>query len=687
MSTETDKLNSVNPQEPSPPVNGFSVGNHLTNQSNNFLEAQEDEAKILDLIDQLRDLRGEEIQGELPQVIVCGAQSSGKSSVLRAITGIPFPKAEGTCTRFVTRVTLAHSKSHSVEVRISPSQPDDARAARLRAFSEKTEETTTLPTFLERAFQRAYDAIYQDIPSERLFTGDTVLVNIRGPDRRPIQLLDLPGLMGADREGEKHEVQRIVRDHMSKEHTLILAVIKATEDVNGTGAEVLAWCRGERSAAGTYEAGFDPNGRRTIGVLTCPDHTEARRNQWMKVLRGEPAFGYNNQWHVVRNSRPEEDMRHRDSLEEEFFAEGPWSDIIQEKRGVFSLKERVRKWLFEKSKAQLPKLRKRLKQDLEMLVTQLRSEGAPLHPDDLVRIFRERTITLRERARDHARGIYEDDIIRGFPIGSNAHLRSRVVEEGEGFRDNVIRYGHKWKTLVVPPLPDQNPDLMSIAKSADVPSEWQGSQTRYTDEDQEVADWKEKIQKRRGREIQGEISIDHINYFFWEMSDSWVTIGRWHAERIFGYCLSYFEVVTSKVFEQTHGLYGKQGFSNSTEIGQRIIAVYIRPELERRRFEALCTLQDLEEDRRSPLINYELSYLARRRDFRNRRKFRSTMKAQEAIPKKSSIDPTGLARAMNEYTQDDDWREKTVDFLHAMWEHYMVGSLHPPMTQDGSYRL
>lgn len=39
---------------------------------------------------------------DLPQLVVVGHQSSGKSSVLEGLTGLPFPRDSGLCTRFAT---------------------------------------------------------------------------------------------------------------------------------------------------------------------------------------------------------------------------------------------------------------------------------------------------------------------------------------------------------------------------------------------------------------------------------------------------------------------------------------------------------------------------------------------------------------------------------------------------------
>lgn len=59
------------------------------------------ENQFLDVVDAIRD-HDLNRQLSLPQLVVCGKQSSGKSSVLEAITRVPFPRSDTTCTRFVT---------------------------------------------------------------------------------------------------------------------------------------------------------------------------------------------------------------------------------------------------------------------------------------------------------------------------------------------------------------------------------------------------------------------------------------------------------------------------------------------------------------------------------------------------------------------------------------------------------
>ena len=60
------------------------------------LQSQE-QAGLLDAIDQLRR---ENIDAEIgiPQIVVCGDQSNGKSSLLEAIAQVPFPAGSGAVT-------------------------------------------------------------------------------------------------------------------------------------------------------------------------------------------------------------------------------------------------------------------------------------------------------------------------------------------------------------------------------------------------------------------------------------------------------------------------------------------------------------------------------------------------------------------------------------------------------------
>ena len=74
-----------------------------------------EQIRLLDLVDSLRAEGLSEFTA-LPQLIVCGDQSSGKSSLLEAISGVPFPRKDNLCTRFATEVILRRAVESEIKV-------------------------------------------------------------------------------------------------------------------------------------------------------------------------------------------------------------------------------------------------------------------------------------------------------------------------------------------------------------------------------------------------------------------------------------------------------------------------------------------------------------------------------------------------------------------------------------------
>jgi len=78
----------------------------------------------LDLLDSVDCLRSQGIShyASLPQIIVCCDQSSGKSSVLEAISGVSFPVKSNLSTQFPTELDLRKTPQIGVSVSIVPHQ-------------------------------------------------------------------------------------------------------------------------------------------------------------------------------------------------------------------------------------------------------------------------------------------------------------------------------------------------------------------------------------------------------------------------------------------------------------------------------------------------------------------------------------------------------------------------------------
>jgi hypothetical protein len=109
-------------------VTGPEIRNKISrgdvNITGSLEELQTDEQRrILDTVAQVRKCGLESILS-LPQLVVCGDQSAGKSSVLEALTEIPFPRNDNLCTRFATEIILRRAPNNSLTIKIIP---DDQR--------------------------------------------------------------------------------------------------------------------------------------------------------------------------------------------------------------------------------------------------------------------------------------------------------------------------------------------------------------------------------------------------------------------------------------------------------------------------------------------------------------------------------------------------------------------------------
>jgi GTPase SAR1 family protein len=155
--------------------------------------------ELLDVINELRSLGLARVL-DLPQLIVCGDQSSGKSSVLEAISRVRFPVDSGLCTLFATEVTLRRSPHESARVTIQPgpSRTTEAEKRKLSQFEARLSSTAELPRLIKEAKEWMGP---QENGFNTGFTDDILRIEVSGPDQADLTLVDLPGLIHAKPEG------------------------------------------------------------------------------------------------------------------------------------------------------------------------------------------------------------------------------------------------------------------------------------------------------------------------------------------------------------------------------------------------------------------------------------------------------------------------------------------------------
>ena len=189
---------------------------------------------MLDTIDEIRTTLGglkgasdqadfyEEILAVLPQFVAVGPQSAGKSSVIRRVSGVALPEASTLCTRVATMVQMRRDNKNTVEVLLQG--PDSGPDA------DQTFDCETGPDSVRDAVARAQAKALRMRGQETQFVDShTVLVKVRGPERRNVTLVDLPGFHTAD-DTDTKTVNAMVKRYVEMPGTLALHVVKGDQD-------------------------------------------------------------------------------------------------------------------------------------------------------------------------------------------------------------------------------------------------------------------------------------------------------------------------------------------------------------------------------------------------------------------------------------------------------------------------
>lgn len=171
-----------------------------------------DQLNLLDSIDQLRS-EGISRYVSLPQIIVCGDQSAGKSSVLEAISGVSFPVQSNTCTRFPTELILRRTPQATSSVCIVPdASRTEAEKLSLAVLSRELEGYDGLGEMIEAAKEAMGIREHG-----KTFSKDLLRIEITGPERSHLTIVDLPGLIhsptGSQTDDDVELIKGVVRKY------------------------------------------------------------------------------------------------------------------------------------------------------------------------------------------------------------------------------------------------------------------------------------------------------------------------------------------------------------------------------------------------------------------------------------------------------------------------------------------
>ncbi|RYP44005.1 hypothetical protein DL768_009490 [Monosporascus sp. mg162] len=327
---------------------------------------------LLRVVNQLQDLVFNTIGTDsldLPQIVVVGSQSAGKSSVLENIVGRDFlPRGSGIVTRRPLILQL-------INVEEDDSEPD-LHAAYRNPNQARRSEWAEFQHIPSRKFTDFGD-VKREIEAET----SRVAGNNKGINRQPINLkiysphvlnltlVDLPGLtkvpIGDQPPDIEKQTRTLISEYIAKPNSIILAVSPANVDIVNSEALKLA-------------RHVDPLGRRTIGVLTKVDLMDHGTNA-LDILSGRVyplKLGFigvvNRSQQDIQGNRPMEEAL---KAESEFFRHHPAYRNIASRCGTQYLAKTLNQTLMSHIRERLPDIKARLNTLMGQTQQELASYG------------------------------------------------------------------------------------------------------------------------------------------------------------------------------------------------------------------------------------------------------------------------------------------------------------------------
>lgn len=460
-------------------------------------------SELLDIIDNLR-AQGLNDHVDLPQLIVCGDQSSGKSSVLAAISGVPFPKRDNLCTRFATEVILRrHDELDTVRISASIVTGDfkhQGHHLSNGSFNHDLESMDQLPDTLEKA------AAAMGVGNNgSAFSPSILRLEVRGPQMPQLTIVDLPGLIHSENRYQSAEdiglVTELVEHYMAQERSIILAVVSAKNDY----ANQIVLTKARK---------VDPDGQRTLGIITKPDTLSpgsSGESSFLSLAKNRDvrfALG----WHVVRNQDSNQASHgDRDQAEASFFETTHWSQLGVSHRGISALRHRLSEVLFQQIAKELPAMIREILDSIEVTEAELIRMGRSRTSDFQKQLFvMELAQKYGSRAHAACEGLYDDPFLAENSGGEKQSRRLRAIIQNA----NIV-FAKKMQEL---PL--------GISPHRPAP----GARADYTNQ-HIVASARHLISSHRGKELPGTFNPLLVGPLFRELSKSWPALASDHVEK------------------------------------------------------------------------------------------------------------------------------------------------------------
>jgi len=346
---------------------------------------------LIQIVNKLQDIfsvLGEQQIVDLPQIVVVGTQSSGKSSVLESIVGRSFlPRGTGMVTRAPLVIQMIRYTEETKKSMLMSNNFDNSEN------SENSENITEWVEFLHKPnyYYSNFDSVSKEIEhttndltkTNKGITKKQIVLKVH-TNRYNLTFVDLPGMtkvaIGDQPPDIGKQIKELIISYAKQPNSIILAVVTANTDPSTSESIQIV-------------KKLDPDGIRTIAVVTKLDLIDNGTLQDSHDLLCDNSHELISKRKIPAKllgivgvvNRSQKDINEKKSMDEALISEKKFLKTnypdIYEKHGKEVLVQTLQTVLIRHIKKVYPKLR----YDLEEMKIQLERQLLPLcKPNDQI---------------------------------------------------------------------------------------------------------------------------------------------------------------------------------------------------------------------------------------------------------------------------------------------------------------
>ena len=327
-----------------------SISDLLVENEDNLLQNK----KLINIANKLSSLFTNK-SIKIPQLVVVGTQSSGKSSLINGILNMNIlPTGKNMVTRTPIKLELLYHSASTTCIQFGNYEDSIFKKHKEFVLKGLTEDTETTIRENIESFTKTYAG------SEKGISYKEIVIKITSSDVPNLTLIDLPGLVmvactdQGQPEDIKDQIKDLIKHYIIQENTIIMGIMPARCDIEVDSALELI-------------KQYDKNGSRTIGIMTKIDLMNENTdigNYLKNEISNDLKLNYG--YFAIKNKNNNEiSYKEHNKLESQYFNNHPvYSQMEKNNMGIINLSIYLSNILLNEIKLLIPTIQSQLMENL-----------------------------------------------------------------------------------------------------------------------------------------------------------------------------------------------------------------------------------------------------------------------------------------------------------------------------------